>query len=358
MRTSATLAECSLAVSVFMPSYSLFDEPPSQGHRLAFERWLDGQRASGSLRQSASVEVYRDMWGAFTAWCLGQSPAVTLESLDLRDLQAFQAARFGRKSSDMSLSPRHALRLVRLVDRVLRHHAAETGEAPNTAASDWLADHPEVRYAEAAHADPLPEFLSVAEAKHLITFLSDARPRPGLSGARRDSHAAFTWQELRNRCAVALQLGGGLTPGDVRALTLASPISRGGRVRDRPWKVSVPGDGNSAARETPIAPWAGELLQHWLQVRAEARIEGDFLFPSTRTGKQWHKESHYKCAKKVLEDAGIDSREGGSFRLRHTFALRQLRRGFEPETVAAWLGVEPEVMGRYRRVVATPIDVV
>ncbi|MDN8618912.1 hypothetical protein [Variovorax ginsengisoli] len=64
-----------------MTSYSLFDETPSEGHRLAFERWLDGQRASGSLRQPASVEVYRDMWGAFTAWCLGQSPAVTLASL-------------------------------------------------------------------------------------------------------------------------------------------------------------------------------------------------------------------------------------------------------------------------------------
>jgi integrase len=341
-----------------MSSLSLFDEAPAESHRLAFERWLEDQRASGSLRQPASVEVYRDMWGAFTAWCLGQSPAVTLTSLDLQDLQAFQAARFGRKSSDLSLSPRHALRLLRLIDRVLRHHAAQTDQPVNTAAADWIASHPEVRYAEAANADPLPEFLSVAEAKHLITFLSSARPRPGLSASRRDSHAAFTWQELRNRTAVALQLGGGLTPGDVRALTLASPVSRGGRVRDRPWKVAVPGDGNSLARETPIAPWAGELLQHWLQVRGDARIEGDFLFPSTRSGKQWHKESHYKCAKGVLEDAGLDSSEGGSFRLRHTFALRQLRRGFEPEMVARWLGVEPEVMGRYQRVVTTPIDVV
>ncbi|MDM0108444.1 tyrosine-type recombinase/integrase [Variovorax sp. J22R24] len=339
-----------------MPSYPLFDDKPSEIHRLAFERWLEDQRASGSLRQPSSIQVYRDMWGAFTAWCLGQSPAITLSSLDLSDLQVFQAARFGRKSSDLSLSPRHALRLVRLIDRVLRHHAAQRDERPNTAASDWLASHPEVRYAEAAEADPLPEFLSVAEARHLITYLSNARPRPGLSGARRDSHAAFTWQELRNRTAVALQLGGGLTPGDVRGLTLASPISRGGRVRDRPWKVLVPGDGNSSAHETPIAPWAGELLQHWLQVRAQTRIEGDHLFPSTRSGKPWHKESHYKSAKKVLEDAGIDSREGGSFRLRHTFALRQLRRGFEPEQVAAWLGVEPEAMYRYRRIV--PIDVI
>ncbi|MDM0116762.1 site-specific integrase [Variovorax sp. J22R133] len=340
-------------------SLSLFDDAPTaERHRHAFECWLDDQRATGSLRQPASVQVYRDMWGAFTAWCLGQSPVVTLASLDLRDLQAFQAARFGRKSLDLSLSPRHALKLVRLIDRVLRHHAADANEPPNTAAFDWLASHPEVRYAESANADPLPEFLSVAEARQLITFVSNARPRPGLSAAKRDRHAALSWQELRNRTAVALQLGGGLTPGDVRALTLASPVSRGGRLKDRPWKVVVPGDGNSLARESPIAPWAGELLQHWLQVRASARIAGDFLFPSTRTGKPWGKESQYKCAKAVLEDAGLDSREGGSFRLRHTFALRQLRRGFEPQEVARWLGVEPEVMDRYTRIVATPVDVI
>ena len=42
------------------------------------------------------------------------------------------------------------------------------------------------------------------------------------SRARRDAHLAFTWQQLRNRTPVALKLGGGLTPEDVRMLTLAS----------------------------------------------------------------------------------------------------------------------------------------
>ena len=343
---------------MFSPSLPLFDESPVEDHRLAFEQWLAEQRAMGSLRQPASIGVYRDMWGAFTAWCLGQSPTVTLDTLGLRDLQAFHAARFGRKSSDLSLSPRHALKLMRLIERVLLHRAAQTGEVASSAVADWLIDHPEVRFADAANADPLPEFLSVAEARHLITFLSEARPRPGLSDSRRNSHAAFTWQELRNRTSVALQLGGGLTPGDVRALLLTSPVSRGGTVRARPWKVAVPGDGNSQPRETPIAPWAGELLEHWLTVRMEACVQGDFLFPSTRTGKPWGKESQYKCARAVLQDAGLDSSEGGSFRLRHTFALRQLRRGFEETTVAQWLGVEPGVMERYRRVVGSPVDVV
>ncbi len=247
---------------------------------------------------------------------------------------------------------------MRLIDRVLRHHAAATDMPVNTAAADWIAANPEIRYAEAAASDPLPEFLSMSETKQLMAFLSHARPRPHLSAERRAAQQALSWQEIRNRAAMAMQLGAGLSPGDVRVLTLDGPTVQGGSVRERPWKVAVPGNGNSPARETPIAPWAGELLQHWLQVRAGARIEGDFLFPSTRTGKPWGKESQYKCAKAVLEDAGLDSSEGGSFRLRHTFALRQLRRGFEPEAVARWLGVEPAVMDRYKRVVATPIDIV
>jgi integrase len=342
------------------PSLPLFDDAPRCGNVAAFEQafeaWLADQRGTGSLRQAGSISVYRDMWEAFAAWCLGQSPAVTLASLGLEDLQAFQAARFGRKTTDLSLTPRYALRLMRLIDRVLRHHAAQTDTVPNTAAADWISVNPEVRFADAAHSDPLPEYLSVVEARQLIAFLSAARPRPG--AARRDAQAALTWQELRNRASVALQLGAGLTPGDVRALTLHSPISQGARVRERPWKLHVPGDGTSQARETPVAPWAAELLQHWLTVRREAGIAGQFLFPSTRTGKPWLKDSQYQCARRVLEEAGVDSREGGSFRLRHTFALRQLRRGTSPDQVARWLGIEPEKMKRYERLVAAPADVI
>ncbi len=342
-----------------MPSIPLFDEGLAHnGLQPAFEQWLGDQRANGSLRQPASIEVYREMWRGFTGWCLAQSPAVTLDSLDVQALQAFQAARFGLKSADLSLTPRHALRLVRLVDRVLRHQAAQADREPNTAASDWLAANPGVRYADAASADPLPEFLSVAEAKHLIAILSNARPRPGINGARRDAHSAFTWQELRNRVAAALHLGGGLTPADVRALTLSSPISRGGRVRERPWKISIPANGNASARETPIAPWAGELLQHWLNVRSDMQIPGEVLLPSTRTGKPWSKQSHYAATRQLLEEAGLDSNQGGTFRLRHTFALRQLHRGTAADEVARWLGIELEAMDKYRRVVTGPADVV
>ena len=342
---------------MFTPS--LFEETPvEETYRTAFESWLRDKRATGALQQPASVQVYRDMWDAFMAWCLARVPPLPMSALTLEHLQAFQAARFGRRNTDLSLSPRHALRLVRLVDRVLTHHARRTGTSPNTAAADWIASRPEVRFADAAQGDPLPEFLTVAEARYLIAFVSSARPRPGLSPSRRDSHVAFTWQELRDRTAVALQLGGGLTPGDIRALTLASPMVSNDDARPRPRRIAVPGNGSSTARETPLAPWAAELLQYWLQVRVAARIQGDVLFPATRSGRPWPKEAQYRCAMGVLEDAGLDRSEGGSFQLRHTFALRQLRRGVDPVTVARWLGVDPASMDRYRRVLTSPVDVV
>jgi len=338
-----------------LPLFDDASQPSGPVLQAAFDAWLTDARAERALQQPGSIALYQRMWDVFVQWCLGQTPAVSLDSLRQDDLQQFHTARYGLKSADLSLTPRYTLRLMRLIDRVLRHHAAQQDTLPNTAAADWIAAHPEVRYADAAHADPLAEYLDVKEARTLIAYLSAARPRPGVNPA---ALAAMSWQELRNRSSVALQLGAGLTPGDVRNLTLESPVHEGGRVRQRPWKLRVPGDGNSRPRETPIAPWAAELLQHWLQVRASTGLQGPYLYPSTRTGKQWSENSQYKSARQVLEDAGVDSREGGSFRLRHTFAMRQLRRGTPPLQVANWLGIEPEKMKRYDRVLPMAVDVV
>jgi integrase len=244
-------------------------------------------------------------------------------------------------------------RLLHLVDRVLAHHARSRGEAPNKAALTLLESRPAWRYANAARSDELPQCLPADVAKELVTFLSSARPRPG------GASAPLTWQELRNRASVGLQLGAGLTPGDVRAALVTSPTSDGGRLEGVPWKIHVPADGVSPARETPLAPWAGQLLRHWLQVRAQASIAGPFLFPSTKTGKPWSKVAQYLASKQVLLAAGFSEEmaSGGSFRMRHTFALRQLRRGRSADEVARWLGiVDPSVMARYLRVLSGPVD--
>jgi integrase len=315
-------------------------------YREAMAAWLAASAQAGQLQRESSTDVYEHMWNALTAWAVGRG--VRFSEICASDLNAYLQSRGGSEE----LSPRYAWRLLRIVDRVLSHHARVHELPPNRAASELMASRPDIRFANSPDSDPLPDFLPVSEAKRLVTYLSAVRP-----GRAR---AAQPWQEVRNRAAVALMLGAGLTPGEVRALEIAGVVVDGGTTKDTPWKLRVAGNGNAPARETPVAAWAGQLMRYWLEVRAEQGIPGSMVFPSTKSsGKPWGKVAQYNAAKEVLQAAGVDDVEGGSFRLRHTFALRQLRRGRAPDEVARWLGVsDPAVMARYQRVISAPVDVV
>ncbi|HEX7637722.1 MAG TPA: site-specific integrase, partial [Burkholderiaceae bacterium] len=147
----------------------------------------------------------------------------------------------------------------------------------------------------------------------------------------------------------------GLTPGELRALSTSDVrLPRAGS--GTPCRLQVPASASTPARETPVAPWATRLLRRWLEQREALAIPGPMLLPSTRSsGKPWGKVAQYNATAAVLAEAGLADVTGGSFRLRHTFALRQLRRGTAEHEVARWLGVsDPAVMARYRGVLAAP----
>jgi len=225
-----------------------------------------------------------------------------------------------------------------------------------------LDTHADIRHANAVQRDDLPSYLQPTDARRLVAHLSALRPRQGALS----TGAPLPWQEVRNRASVALMLGAGLAPGEVRALRCtdvqvdAQPQAAAPGL---PWKLHIASDGLTPERETPLARWAAQVLRHWLQVRGEADVTGAVLFPSTRTGgKVWSKVSHYQATAAVLLASGIDSAgegsaSGGSYRLRHTFALRQLRRGTPEAELEQWLGVsDPSVMARYRRILLRPAD--
>jgi integrase len=89
-------------------------------------------------------------------------------------------------------------------------------------------------------------------------------------------------------------------------------------------------------------------------------LPGDWLFPSTRTGKQLSKSPQFKGCAEVLTAAGLmgPSATGGGYKLRNTFAVRQLGdKKYSDAEVAAWLGIDESEMARYRRVMTSPIDV-
>jgi integrase len=312
----------------------------------AMQGWLDESMRAGRMQRESSVDVYLHMWSAMSAWAVGNG--IKFASLAADDIEQYLASRGGADD----LSAPYAWRLLRLVERVWAHETRGAIAEHENPATELLARRPDLRYANDPDKRGLPEFLAASEAKRLVTYLSAVRPGRGAGGQH--------WQEIRNRASVALILGAGLAPGDVRMLELEHVVIDGGRGKGVPWKLRVPGNGNSPARETPVAPWAGQLLRYWLDVRAEQGIPGKMLFPSTKgTGKPWGKVAQYNAAREVLEAAGLDDVVGGSFRLRHTFALRQLRRGKSADDVAKWLGVsDPSVMVRYQRVLVAPIDVV
>ena len=329
----------------------LFDDHALGGPQAwldAFEAWRATREADGSMREASSVAVYRSMWGALTAWCVARG--LSLHALTADQLQTYLLSRGGSED----LTPRHAWRLLMLFDAVATHVARREDRAPNTAALTLLHSTPAWRYANAADKTPLPEHLHAQEARRLVAWLLEPADGAGDTGA-----PAQAWQSQRNRTAVALQLGAGLTPGDLRVATLDGVVAEGARSAGLPWKLRLPAHGAVPAREAPIAPWAGRLLRRWLETRQAMALPGPFLFPATRAGRAWGKVAQYNAARAVLAAAGVSDTEGGSFRLRHTFALRQLRRGTAPEQVAQWLGLaDTAALARYRRVLLAPADVV
>lgn len=188
----------------------------------------------------------------------------------------------------------------------------------------------------------MPAHLTEGETRALISYLTTPLPS--------EAH----WKEARNRAWIAVQLGAGLTPGEARLLRLEAITIAGGPRQGEPWRLSVPGNGNFPARDTPIAGWAGRVLAGWLQVRARFGLGGELVFPGTLRGQEWGKSTALLCFDEVMLAVGLSVGAGGSFRLRHTFALRQLTET-DAQTVARWLGVQdPSIMERYSRVLYAP----
>lgn len=340
----------------------LFDEPNTvqreERLRATFQAWIDHRAQSTSTARhekalrAESATVYQEMWHAFAAYCAARN--LDLVDIEPDDIDTFLAIRGAQgrphpTTKSGELSPRYAWRMLTLIDRVTCFHAQRESITPNPAARELL-QRPEYRYANASQADPLPEYYSEAQAKRLIAYLTEIRSQDSPDGP-------VTWKEVRDRTAVALMLGAGLTPGDVRALELDGVIVAGGHKAHLPWKLAVAGNGNAPARETPIAEWAGRQLALWLTVRAEQKIALNLVFPSTLSGKAWSHTACYDACKAVLAGAGMEKDTGGVFKLRHTFALRQLAKGKSESDVAKWLGfLDQNSMARYRRIVPGHVE--
>ncbi len=348
--------------------------------QFGFQSWCAHQQQVGRLRHASSVKVYQAMWTALADWCAQQPAHPHLAGLDGPLLLRYLDSRNGLAGPGQALTVRYRLRLLALVRRVQAHDLAQhdslavaaSAQHPahrrrGAAALAWSQAHLAASPAASMLPPEAPGSLGAAQCDQLIDWLLRA---PGASGDDR-------WRKLRDRCALALQLGAGLGPGDLRALRLADVQPAPATVPVAPaavltaqsarppgvvnwpatgWWLLVPANGNAPAYPAPVAAWAAGLLQCWLACRSAAGLPGLALFPSTRSGKPWGKVAQYNSACQSMLDAGLPNAPGGSFRLRHTFALRQLVHGHSADTVATWLGVtDPQVMQRYRQALGSAL---
>ena len=118
--------------------------------------------------------------------------------------------------------------------------------------------------------------------------------------------APRTWLELRDNAAVAVQLGGGLAPGEVRRLQVHQITRSDGTL---PWRLEVGGSGNAPARHALLAEWAGRVLADWLAERARLALSGTWVF-CTEQGAQWAKNTCDKASDGVLRRAGVQGGRG------------------------------------------------
>ena len=317
----------------------------------AFDVWATAGATSSRGLSEATEAVQRAMWTAFCAWCIHMRIDPVEVSAD--ELKAYLRSREG-STSPSELTPRYSWRLVALVDRVVNFIAAKQGRSPNCAAAQLLEADFGLKHANAESKDPLPEVLTDAQDRALVAFLADSVPPTAAGGA---VDLVSRWQDLRNRAGVALHRGAGLTPLEVRLLTVSSvfvdaDVSKGA------WKVRAPATGSVQAHDAPVARWARPLLAYWLALRKELEIPGEWLLPSTKSGKQWGKTAQFDSVAEVFQAAGLLGFKGGSYRLRNTFAVRQLERPQCTEAkVADWMGVDTREISRYRRVMVGSIDV-
>ncbi|MFZ2989719.1 tyrosine-type recombinase/integrase [Ideonella sp.] len=280
----------------------------------------------------ASLRIYEAMWRNYATWVaptMMEPGGLTVDTLSrfIRAQEATGAA-----------TPRYVWRLVQIIDRVTEAHCKARKLAKPTACHDYLERYPSIRYANASQRDHLPECLSTAEHARLLRML------------RQPLTPDSTWQDARNRAAMALHIGTGITPAELRALTMPDLIVASEPAMGRAQAhLRIAGDGTQPGHRVAVTGWALRTCQQWLQQRDTLAIPGNVMFPSTRgSGKTWGKVAHYNAMTALFSQAGLEHHAGASYRLRHSYALRLLQKQQPPVEIALQLGVkDPKVMERY-----------
>jgi integrase len=325
----------------------------------ACEEWIASEK--GAIKLKSSHAVYRAIWNAFARFVgpdvslLDVTSGMVGAYLESRDAAA--AARgnneTGNQKDAAKLTLRYQARVARLIERIMEHHATTKGVSfEGMSPLEALMKANPALGAALTHDqnnEPALEYLSERDHQKLKDLLITS------CAADLELREGREWSDMRDRASMALQLGAGLTPSDVREVTMEEigRQKKGARGGDGSKRfIRVPKNGKIAERNVLVDAWAAKILDGWVTTLRDTRSNGLclYVFPGAQDGGgpgQWSKPGQHKQTRKILAGLGI---KGSSFQLRHTWGMQKLREGESERQVAKWLGVLDggEVMKRYR----------
>ena len=327
-------------------------------YEAAFDAWLESE--ANHIKRHSSRDIYKAIWGAFVR----DLPADvnTIQSIT-SDMVAHYLATGAtpipgvyskRRAEQLSIG--YQARVASLIEKVMRYHSKTTetqivGDSPVT---ELMRKTPALANASRRETRQNPDLDFLSTSEYIV--MKDILISQGLADAKAD--AVVKWSDARDRTSMALQLGAGLSPSDVRELTLGEGSSRSlnsscdSGVRF----LFVPQNGKLIKRHTLVDAWAATLFDLWIDHLRNRKplAQVRFVFPgeiiarkqASKQPGQWSKAGQHKQTTKIMAAMGFS---GSSFKLRHTWALSKLREGANPREVARWLGIQDggEVMQRY-----------
>jgi site-specific recombinase XerD len=339
---------------------------------VAFQTWLVSE--ASHIKRETSREIYRAIWSSFARDLpIGVSVSgITSEMVAGYLVTGASKLAAGESGEDAgvskirteALSIRYQARVASLIEKIMDHHAkvTETKLEGESAVRALMRRTPALADALKRETREEPALDVLTDQEHTalkMRLIEDGK-------ADMASNATVKWSAARDRTSMALQLGAGLSPIDVRELTMGEGSSKG---LEPNWNrgsrfLFVPKSGKLFKRYTLVDPWAGELMDQWIHTLRdrESLSRVAFVFPgetvekegSSKQPGQWSKPGQHKQTSKFMASLKI---EGSSFKLRHSWAMAKLKEGADEREVARWLGVQDdgEVMKRYREALTSRI---
>ena len=170
----------------------------------------------------------------------------------------------------------------------------------------WERQFKRVRIAGAVRREEKVVYLTEEEVARLLSKLEERKKSGGYNG----------W---RDALLVKLMLFGGLRTSEALGVR-PSDFER----IDKAWRVAINGKGGRAQFAYLAHDAIGEEVAYFA-----AAIGTSDLIMRTRTGKPLARENAYRIVNGIYREAGIFHKRGLHL-LRHTFAMRLVKRGVDP----------------------------